>query len=96
MTNKGKAAKLKPPKIDYPKVNEAVSGHHYAARISAEGCKTVEAALDGGPYSPCHNASGHWWYHLHVLAKGPHKISVRAQISDGETVSVLRRFRVKE
>jgi len=38
--------------IDYPKSAEAVFSPHYAVRITAAPCETVEVSVDGGPYAP--------------------------------------------
>jgi hypothetical protein len=95
MTNKGKAAKLKPPKIDYPKVNEAISAGHYAVRVSAAQDEQVEISLDGGTWAPCFNSSGYWWFHLNGLAAGTHKLAARVKVS-GETFFAMRKFEVKK
>lgn len=96
MTNADKTAKTKAVRVDFPKVNETISAGHYAVRISAETGVIVEVSVDGGRYSSCHNAAGHWWYHLHGLSEGPHKVMARAINPKGVTTdSTLRRFKVK-
>lgn len=96
MMNTNKTRKATAVKVDFPKVNETISAGHYAVRISAEHGVIVEVSVDGGPYSACHNAAGHWWYHLHGLCEGPHKVMARAIDPKGNTDSALRRFRVKK
>ncbi|HBB68141.1 MAG TPA: hypothetical protein DCZ93_12790 [Elusimicrobia bacterium] len=81
--------------IDYPKSAEAVFSPHYAVRITAAPCETVEVSVDGGPYASCHNSAGHWWYHLNGLTEGAHKLAARVKIS-GETAFALRKFEVQK
>ncbi len=97
MTRTNKPTKPKAVRVDFPKVNETISGGHYAVRISAEHGVIVEVSVDGGAYSACHNAAGHWWYHLHGLCEGPHKVMAKAIDPKGNsTDSALRRFKVKK
>ncbi len=91
--NKSKAK----PKIhfDYPKNDEAITGPAYAARIEAEVPGTVEVSIDEGPWKPCRQAAGYWWYDLDCSKPGKHKAVARIRDGNRPITTGPRRFKTK-
>lgn len=79
--------------IDYPGNKKAVSGAHYAVRISAAPCDKVEVSIDSGPWATCDNSAGYWWFHLRGLAAGEHRLAARVNLA-GKRYFALRKFEV--
>lgn len=83
--------------VDYPKQDELVSSARYAIRISAlKDAKSVEVAVDQGPWQPCRQAVGHWWYDWSGYENGEHEVVARSKTREGKcTLSDAHEFLVK-
>jgi len=79
--------------IDYPQPNEVVNGTHYAVRISAPQCDSVDLTLDGQKWLPCRNEAGYWWFDLCDLPAGSVRIIARLTLN-GTSLNCSREFRV--
>jgi hypothetical protein len=80
--------------IDYPNEGERVSPAGYTFRVGAEErLAFAEISVDRGPWQPCRQACGFWWYDWNGYAPGEHAVAARAVAQDGRTLnSTLRRF----
>lgn len=84
--------------LDHPQEGERIIGSHYSFRIGAiNGADRVEVSIDQGPWEPCRQAAGYWWYDWTGYPEGNHQAVVRAQTKDGRTLrSRPRQFEVAE
>lgn len=79
--------------IDFPAADETIWSGHYAVRMNAIAPEGVEIRLDDGPWLPCRNEAGHWWYDLYDLPDGRHELAARP-VNAGETGIAVRKFKV--
>lgn len=80
--------------IDHPSENEKIGKGHYAVRASTSTCERVEISIDDAQWLPCRNAAGHWWFDLHDLASGGHKLTLRMHNAGGMS-QAERKFKVQ-
>jgi hypothetical protein len=82
--------------IDYPNEGETVAAAGYTFRVGAEPrLAFAEVSIDRGPWLPCRQACGFWWYDWSGYGAGEHTIAARAVAQDGRTLnSTPRRFAV--
>ncbi|MBI5242504.1 MAG: hypothetical protein HY922_02325 [Elusimicrobia bacterium] len=83
--------------IEYPSEGEVVHYHAYTFQVKVvEGALHVRISVDGGPWHPCRESMGLWWYDWCGYASGEHKAMARIE-KRGEIVihSDLRRFKVE-
>lgn len=82
LTNERPAAQVL--SLDYPRQNEKVTSPDYTFRISApEDAKSVEVAVNQGPWQPCRKAAGHWWYDWSGYGSGEHEVVTRMKTPRG-------------
>lgn len=74
-----KSAKAPAVNLDYPQAGEQVLLGHYAVRVAAKPDVTVEVAVDGGPWQPCREAVGYFWFDWSPAAPGEHTLVARAK-----------------
>lgn len=74
-----------PVMMDYPKGMEAVTSPHYTLRFTTSPeTQLVEVSIDGGPWSECRKAGGHFWFDWANYMSGRHEIVARAMLADGQ------------
>ena len=73
-----KAAPTPAVQLDYPQPGEAVAPGHYAVRVAAAPEVVVEVAVDGGPWQPCREAVGYYWFDW-TPTLGDHTLVARAK-----------------
>ncbi|MBI5240222.1 MAG: hypothetical protein HY926_07095 [Elusimicrobia bacterium] len=80
--------------IDFPREGEAVDGPHYSFRVSApQDTARVEFCVNQGPWLPCRQASGYWWFDSSDITPGLYQIRARMLGQDGTVrLTMLRRF----
>lgn len=71
--------------LDHPQQGENITAPHYTFRIGAAGdTARVEISLNDGPWQPCRNSVGYWWYDWSGYAGGRYQAAVRAQTKDNQ------------
>lgn len=71
---------------DHPQQGEKITAPHYTFRVGAIGeIERVELSINNGPWQPCRNSVGYWWYDWADYAAGKYQAAVRAQTKDGQT-----------
>lgn len=69
--------------LDHPQQGEKITAPQYTFRIGAVGdIELVAVSIDQGPWQPCRNASGYWWYDWSGYTGGKHQAEVKAQTKD--------------
>lgn len=82
------AAKEPQPALDYPKRNEKITSQHYTFRISVPApARNVEVSINEGPWQPCRNSVGYWWYDWSQYRPGAYKAIARALVDGGKKVT---------
>jgi len=72
--------------LDHPQQGEKITAPRYTFRIGAVGAiERVELSLNEGPWQPCRNSVGYWWYDWADYAAGRYQAVVKAQAKDGQT-----------
>ena len=74
-----KAAKAPAVVLEYPQAGEAVRTGHYAVRIAAKPEALVELSVDGGPWQPCREAVGYFWFDWTPSEAGRHTLVARSK-----------------
>lgn len=74
-----KPAKAPAVMLEYPQTGETVRPGHYAVRIAAKPEVCVEVSVDGGPWQPCREAVGYYWYDWTPTEVGEHTLVARAK-----------------
>lgn len=74
-----KAPKAPAVTLDYPLPGEQVRPGHYAVRVAAKPEVSVEVSVDGGPWQPCREAVGFYWFDWTPSEAGPHTLVARAK-----------------
>jgi len=82
--------------VDFPRGGERVASREYSLRISTEATGLVEASIDGGPWRPCRESSGFWWYDWSGYAAGPHCAFARVTLHRRRRLISARRDFVVE
>ena len=71
--------------LDHPQQGENITAPHYTFRVGTLGDITrVEISINEGPWLPCRNSVGYWWYDWSGYAGGRHQAAVRAQTKDNQ------------
>lgn len=74
--------------IDYPRQGETITGAGYTFRVSAPlDSRVVEVAIDQGPWKPCREASGFWWFDWSGYESGEHQLVARLVTAEGRPIS---------
>jgi len=83
--------------IDYPQEGETVAGRDYTFRINApQDAPTVELSINQGPWLPCRQASGYWWFDCTDIEPEPYQARARMRLHGGkEKLTMLRRFQAR-
>lgn len=90
MTKRKQAAKIR---IDYPKLNENITGRDYTFRIKSDVAGTIEMSIDDDCWLPCRQSVGYWWYDWSSFRPGKHKAVARVRSGNGsELATYPRRF----
>lgn len=70
--------------VDYPQQDEVIASADYAIRVGAPGgASQVEISLNQGPWQPCREAAGYWWYDWSGYSNGEHEVVARCLDSSG-------------
>jgi len=88
------AAKKSAVVIDYPQVHEIVVPGHYSIRLTAGGASQAQVRVDGGEWSDCRSAAGHFW-HDWAPQPGAAVIEARARAGKGRWSAADREVVVK-
>ncbi|OGR87524.1 MAG: hypothetical protein A3J74_09835 [Elusimicrobia bacterium RIFCSPHIGHO2_02_FULL_57_9] len=84
--------------LDYPQEGEVIRSSQYTFRIGApKHAQGVEICINHGPWQPCRQASGFWWYDWSDFKSGEYRVTAR--ISSGKKTGKVgaltpRRFQV--
>jgi hypothetical protein len=80
--------------IDYPMEGDRIPAGGYTFRVGApQPLAVAEVSIDRGPWLPCRQACGFWWYDWSGYGSGEHMINARATAQDGHALnSTPRRF----
>lgn len=83
--------------VDYPQELEVITSAAYSFRIGApEAVRSVEARIDEGPWRPCRESCGFWWYDWSGYGNGLHEVLIRAENPHGWCIrSSPRKFMVR-
>lgn len=65
--------------LEYPQAGERVLPGHYAVRVAAKPEVAVEVSVDGGPWQPCREAVGYYWFDWTPSEAGEHTLVARAK-----------------
>ena len=76
--------------VDYPLEGETVRPGHYSIRLTAAGAGQAQVRFDGGGWSDCREAVGHFWFDWAPQA-GPARIEARARAGKGRWVAAPAR-----
>lgn len=71
------------PTLDYPKQYEHLVQGHYGTRITAPDADEVDVSVDQGPWQPCRESVGHWWFDWSADDAGEHEVIARARLTGG-------------
>ncbi|HBL15717.1 MAG TPA: hypothetical protein DD417_02850 [Elusimicrobia bacterium] len=71
---KNKSADLN---LEYPESNEKVNLGWYTFRIASNVTGPVEVSIDDGPWMPCRESVGLWWFDYCCELPGKHKVVAR-------------------
>ena len=98
-TNKTKDA-VKPVEVravlDHPQQGEKITAPQYTFRIGTLGdIELVAISINNGPWQPCRNAAGYWWYDWAGYTEGRYQAEAEAQTKDGRVfMTGQRNFQV--
>lgn len=74
--------------VDYPQQGERVTSACYTLRLSAPAnARSVDVAIDDGPWQSCRQSNGYWWYDWSGYQNGEHEIVARVETQEGARVS---------
>jgi len=74
--------------VDFPRQGERITSPTYAVRVTAPAdARVVEVSLDQGPWQPCRDSVGHWWYDWADYSSGEHEVIARIITRGGERLS---------
>ena len=70
--------------LDHPQQGEKITAPQYTFRIGTLGdIELVAISINQGPWQPCRNAAGYWWYDWAGYTVGRYQAEVKAQTKDG-------------
>lgn len=71
--------------LDHPQQGEKITAPRYTFRVGTIGAiERVEISLNQGPWEPCRNSVGYWWYDWSGYTAGRYQLAVRAQTKDNQ------------
>ncbi len=91
-TKKTKVA-VKPAEVravlDYPQQGEKITAPQYTFRAGTFGgdVELVTISINQGPWEPCRNSAGYWWYDWSGYAEGRCQAEVKARTKDGRVIT---------
>ena len=66
--------------LDHPQQGERITAPHYTFRVGTSGdIARVEISINKGPWQPCRNSVGYWWYDWSGYTGGRYQAVVKAQ-----------------
>lgn len=82
--------------LDHPQQGEKITAPQYTFRVGTSGdIELVAISINQGPWQPCRNASGYWWYDWSGYTGGRYQAEARGQTKDGRVfASVQSNFQV--
>ena len=82
--------------LDHPQQGEKITSPQYTFRIGTLGdIELVAISINNGPWQPCRNAAGYWWYDWAGYKGGQYQAEAKAQTKDGQVfTSETRKFQV--
>ena len=83
--------------LDHPQQGEKITAPQYTFRVGTFGgdVELVTISIDQGPWQPCRNSAGYWWYDWSGYTEGRYQAEAKAHTKDGQVVtSGLRKFQV--
>ena len=82
--------------LDHPQQGEKITAPHYTFRVGTSGnIARVEISINKGPWQPCRNSAGYWWYDWSGYKAGRYQAEAKAWTKDGQVfTSELRNFQV--
>lgn len=82
--------------LDHPQQGETITSPQYTFRVGTAGdIERVAVSIDQGPWRPCRNSSGYWWYDWSGYTEGRYQAEAKAHTKDGRAVtSGLWKFQV--
>lgn len=78
--------------VDFPQFNERITSPHYTFRIQTNVSGPVEVSVDDGPWTPCRESVGYWWFDYAGGEPGRHQLIARVHSPNGELQSDPRAF----
>ncbi|MDD5210566.1 MAG: hypothetical protein PHV36_14345 [Elusimicrobiales bacterium] len=70
--------------LDHPQQGEKITAPQYTFRIGTIGdIELVAISINNGPWQPCRNSSGYWWYDWAGYTAGKYQAEAKAQTKDG-------------
>lgn len=79
--------------IDYPRHDETITSNAYTFRVVAmPGIRKVEISINEGPWQPCRESGGAWWYDWSGYTAGDHEATARVMLADGRYLATEHRF----
>jgi len=74
--------------MDHPQQGEIITAPQYTFRIGTLGnIELVDISINQGPWQPCRNAAGYWWYDWEGYKTGRYQAEAKAQTRDGQVVT---------
>ncbi len=69
--------------IDFPQEKEKVREGSYSVRISSDPNSDVEISINDGPWEPCRESVGHWWFDWSPKSVARCKLVARSRVGQG-------------
>lgn len=70
--------------LDHPLQGEKITAPQYTFRVGTIGdIELVVISINNGPWQPCRNAEGYWWYDWAGYKSGKYQAEAKAQTKDG-------------
>lgn len=78
--------------LDHPQQGEKITAPQYTFRIGTIGdIELVAISINNGPWQPCRNAAGYWWYDWTGYIGGRYQAEAKAHTKDGQVVTTGQR-----
>ena len=70
--------------LDYPQQGEKITAPQYTFRVGTSGdIELAAVSINQGPWQPCRNSAGYWWYDWSGYTEGRYQAEAKAQTKDG-------------
>ncbi len=77
--------------LDHPQQGEIITAPQYTFRIGTLGnIELVDISINQGPWQPCRNAAGYWWYDWSGYKSGRYQAEAKAKTKDGRAVTSMQ------